>query len=64
MDGWQSDPGGELQYAFTNLLNAAELRERFRFSLSIQVQEDGSMQDGLNRVDIHHERLAQSFTLE
>jgi hypothetical protein len=53
-----------LQYAFTVSRAAAELRERFRFPLSIQVQEDGAIQDGLNLVNIHYERPAQPFTFE
>ena len=55
-DGWRSDPGGELHYTVTDPLNAAQLREHFGFPDSIQVQEDGSIRDSLNRVDISHDR--------
>ncbi len=54
-DGWRSDPGGEMHYLFTNPIDAAQLREHFVFPNSIQVQEDGSIRDSLNRVDIRHE---------
>ncbi|MBW3130903.1 hypothetical protein [Hymenobacter profundi] len=55
-DGWRSDPGGELHYAFTEPINAAQLREHFTFPDSIQVQDDGSIRDSLNRVDISYDR--------
>lgn len=63
-DEWRSGPGGKLQYAFIAPLDAAELRERFSFPLSIQVQEGGSTKYHPNRVAIYHERPAQSFTFE
>ena len=53
-----------MHYAFIAPLDAAELRERFRFPLSIQVQEGGSPKYRLNRVAIYHERPVQSFTFE
>ena len=55
-DGWHSDRGGELHYPLTASLDAAQLHEHFVFPASIQVQQDGSIRDSLNRVDIHHER--------
>jgi 3-deoxy-D-manno-octulosonic acid (KDO) 8-phosphate synthase len=42
---WQSDPGGELQYTLIAPIDAAELRERFSFSVSIQVWEGGFIKD-------------------
>jgi hypothetical protein len=57
-DGWRSDPGGELQYAFIAPIDAAELRERFSFPVSIQVREGGFIKDRPNRVAIYHERPA------
>lgn len=63
-DGWRSDPGGELHYVFTNPIDAAQLREHFVFPDSIQVQEDGSIWDSLNRVDIRHERPTPLFSFE
>lgn len=63
-DGWRSDPGGELHYTFTDPLNAAQLHEHFRFPDSIQVQQDGSIRDSLNRVDICHERPTRPLSFE
>ena len=63
-DGWRSDLGGELHYYFTEPLNAAQLREHFSFPDSIQVEEDGSIRDYLNRVDIRHERLVRFLSFE
>ena len=63
-DGWQSDPGGELHYAFTDPIDAAQLREHFAFPASIRVYEDGSNKDSLNRVDIGHERPQRLFSFE
>jgi hypothetical protein len=63
-DGWRSDPGGELHYTFTNPLHAAQLHEHFVFPASIQVQQDGSIRDSLNRVDICHERPTRPLSFE
>jgi hypothetical protein len=63
-DGWRSDPGGELHYTFTNPINAAELREHFAFPDSIRVDEDGSIRDSLNRVDISHDRPQAPLSFE
>lgn len=63
-DGWRSDPGGELHYIVTDSINAAQLREHFMFPDSIQVQEDGSIRDSLNRVDIRHELPRRLFSFE
>ena len=63
-DGWRSDPGGELHYAFTGPINAAQLREHFAFPASIQVQEDGSIWDSLNRVDISQAHPSRPLSFE
>ncbi|RPD43587.1 hypothetical protein DNI29_23510 [Hymenobacter sediminis] len=63
-DGWRSDPGGELHYAFTDPIDAAQLREHFAFPESIQVQEDGSIRDSLNRVDISYDRPQAPLSFE
>jgi hypothetical protein len=63
-DRWRSDPGGELHYAFTDPIDAAQLHEHFAFPESIQVQEDGSIRDTLNRVDIRHEQPTKPFSFE
>ena len=53
-DGWRSDPGGELHYAFTNPIDAVQLREHFAFSTTIVFDDAGTIWDGANRVDIYH----------
>lgn len=63
-DGWRSDPGGELYYAFTDPIDAAQLHEHFAFPDTIQVQEDGSIRDSLNRVDIRHEQPTKPLSFE
>ena len=63
-DGWRSDPGGELHYAFTDPIDAAELREHFAFPPSIRVYDDGSIKDSLNRVDIGPESPPLRFSFE
>ncbi|WP_188816431.1 hypothetical protein [Hymenobacter cavernae] len=63
-DGWWSDPGGELHYVFIDPIDAAQLREHFVFPDSIQVQEEGSIRDSLNRVDISYERPQAPLSFE
>lgn len=63
-DGWRSDPGGELHYAFTGPIDAAELRERFAFPPSIVLDDAGTIRDGVNRVAIYHAQPPQPFTFE
>lgn len=63
-DGWRSDPGGELHYAFTDPIDAAQLREHFAFPTSIQVREDGSIRDSLNRVDISQAHPPRPLSFE
>ena len=55
-DGWRSDPGGELHYTFTNPIDAAQLREHFAFPASIQLDDAGTIRDGLNRVHISYDQ--------
>lgn len=55
-DAFSFDQGGEGHYLFTNPLDAAQLREQFLFPDSIQVDDEGSIRDSLNRVDICHDR--------
>lgn len=63
-DGWRSDPGGELHYALTDPIDAAQLREHFTFPASIQVQGDGSIRDSLNRVDISQAHPPRPLSFE
>lgn len=63
-DGWRSDPGGELHYAFTDPIDAAELREQFAFPASIMLDEAGTIRDGVNRVDIYHQQPPKLFSFE
>lgn len=67
--GWRGDvfwddQGGEVHYTFTDCINAAQLREQFAFPASIQVYEDGSIKDSLNRVDISQESPPLVFSFE
>lgn len=63
-DGWRSDPGGELHYALTDPIDAAELREHFAFPASIVLDDAGTIRDGVNRVDIYHQQPTQPFSFE
>lgn len=63
-DAFSFDQGGEGHYLFAGPIDAAQLRERFAFPASIQVYDDGSIKDSLNRVDISHERPALPFSFE
>ena len=63
-DGWRSDPGGELHYAFTDPIDAAQVRERFTFPASIRVYDNGSIKDSLNRVNISQESPGLLFSFE
>lgn len=63
-DGWRSDPGGELHYAFTDPIDAAQLREHFAFPESIVLDDAGTIRDGVNRVDIYQQQPVQSFSFE
>lgn len=53
-DGWRSDPGGELHYAFTDPIDAAQLREHFAFPPAIVLDDTGTIRDGVNRVTIYY----------
>ena len=55
-DGWRSDPGGELHYAFTDPIDAAQLREHFAFPPSIVLDDADTIRDSVNRVDIYYNR--------
>ena len=55
-DGWRSDPGGELHYAFTDPIDAAQLREHFNFPPSIVLDEAGGIRDRMNRVAIYYDQ--------
>lgn len=63
-DGWRSDPGGELHYAFTDPIDAAQLREQFAFPASIVLDDAGTIRDSVNRVDIYQAQPPQPFTFE
>ncbi|WP_197063011.1 hypothetical protein [Hymenobacter sp. APR13] len=63
-DGWRSDPGGELHYAFTGPIDAAQLREHFAFPESIVLDDAGTIRDGVNRVDIYHQQPPTPFSFE
>ena len=63
-DGWRSDPGGELHYAFTNPIDAAQLREHFAFPATIVLDDASTIRDGANRVDIYHQQPAKRFSFE
>jgi len=63
-DAFSFDQGGEGHYTFTGHIDAAQLRERFAFPASIQVYEDGSIKDSLNRVDISQELPRRLFSFE
>lgn len=63
-DAFAFDQGGEGHYTFTGPIDAAQLRERFAFPASIQVYDDGSIKDSLNRVDIGQESPSLRFRFE
>ena len=63
-DAFAFDQGGEGHYLFAGPLDAAELRERFAFPVSIRVYDDGSIKDSLNRVDISQESPPLRFSFE
>lgn len=63
-DAFGFDHGGEGHYIFTDPIDAAQLREHFTFPDSIRLQEDGSIRDSLNRVDISYERPQRLFSFE
>ena len=57
-------PGGELHYAFTEPIDAAQLREHFAFPATIVLDDAGTIRDGANRVDIYHQQPAKRFSFE
>ena len=63
-DGWRSDPGGELHYAFTDPIDAAQLREHFTFPASIVLDDAGTVRDKANRVDLYHDQPVRRFLFE
>ena len=63
-DAFAFDQGGEGHYLFTNPIDSAQLREQFVFPDSIQVQDDGSIRDSLNRVDIRYDRPQVPLSFE
>ena len=63
-DGWRTDPGGELHYAFTDPIDATQLREHFVFPASIVLDDAGTIRDGANRVDIYHQQPPTLFSFE
>lgn len=63
-DTFSFDQGGEGHYTFTGPLDAAQLREHFTFPASIRVDDDGTIRDSFNRVDISHERPPLLFSFE
>lgn len=63
-DAFWGDQGGEENYLFTDPISAAELHEHFTFPASIRVYEDGSIKDGLNRVNISQESPPLVFSFE
>ena len=53
-DGWRSDTGGELHYAFTDPIDAARLHVHFDFPPSTVLDETGGIRDRVNRVAIYY----------
>lgn len=49
-------PSGELQYAFTDSIDAAQLREHFDFPPSIVLDEAGGIRHQMNWVDIYYDQ--------
>lgn len=58
-DEWLSDPGGEVHYAFTNPIDAAQRPEHFAFSPPIVLDDDGCIRDRVNRVSIYYNQHAK-----
>jgi len=63
-DAFAFDQGGEGHYLFAGPIDVAQLREQFVFPASIQLYDDGSIKDSLNRVDISQAHPHRLFSFE